>query len=282
MIERITLASIPSVIYIPDPFRGKGPLPLVVLFRATPDEWFNAREDDSRGRRTIYTIVADMIEKSLLRPAAFVFPSTCCNAEGEFYFTEDVHRPDLRKSRIPFLNARKFEEEYLPELQSRFPQVDTSRVSLDGFSLGGATALSYAFQSPRRYVSVGSYDAVLLDWEEDNRQVDPQTTSDVTFQDFPYIYGNNPDREWFESINPLNLIATQTVPFLLFMAASNENGPQANAPKVKRFQEIMARRGITNYASSPILSEESGHEWYWVDEYLYRSLPFHTHALNAG
>ncbi len=281
MIARGTFEEIPFVIYIPDAFLKEQQLPLITLFRAWPDEWFNTREDSSRGRRSVFTVITDMIAKGFLKPAAFVFPATACLESQEYYFADSVYAPAFRKSQNPCLTRQIFEQGLLPYLKSQWPKLDIRRVALDGFSLGGATALTYAFANPARYLSVGSFDAVLMDYERDNRLMYPQTPSDVTFQDFPYVYGDNPDAEWFRSINPLDLIDHADLPVYLYMVASNDDSLQANAPRVIEFQKKMRRRGITNYAASPVLHPESAHEWYWVDEYLYRALPFHTHALNG-
>ena len=42
MIERNVIAGIPCVIYLPDPFLVGSKLPLITLFRASPDEWFQS------------------------------------------------------------------------------------------------------------------------------------------------------------------------------------------------------------------------------------------------
>ena len=53
------------------------------------------------------------------------------------------------------MDAAHFVDKFLPELAEKYP-VDIDRVSLDGFSLGGFTSLSYSFSYPDRFISTGS------------------------------------------------------------------------------------------------------------------------------
>ena len=280
MIERGQHQHIPYVIYLPDAFLQKGPLPLLVIFRACPDEWFRPRQDDSRGRRNVFLIITDLIEKGWLEPCAFLFPRTCNQDLTEFYFADGIYHPEGRTSSESYLDRDGFENELLPELAQKYP-LDVSRVSLDGFSLGGYTSLIYSFLSPGRYISTGSFDGSLLDYEYDNRRISPDTPSDLTFDTFPYLFGPDPDEEFFRTRNPADLLlGGQEVPNLFVMGTA-ESTPTSNRPRVEHFSRIMEEKGIENHAPQLIIDENSTHDWYWVDEYLYRSIPFHAKCLNS-
>jgi S-formylglutathione hydrolase FrmB len=280
MIQRDEFQGIPYVIFLPETFLRFKPLPLVVLFRAHPDEWFQARQDPSRGRRTVFLVVQDLIEKEKISPCAFLFPSTQSLDGSEFYFAEDVFSADLRQSQGSFLTQKLFHEELLPSMAEKYP-VDISRVSLDGFSLGGFTSLSYAFQSPRRYQSVGSFDGALLDYDFDNRRVSPGTPSDLTFDQFPYLFGDDPQEEFFRARNPMDLVGSVPLSSPLFLMATAEETPTANRPRVEQFAERMQSAGIENHAPQLLIHQESRHNWFWVDQYLTQSLPFHAACLNG-
>jgi hypothetical protein len=281
MIEKTNFQGIPYVIYIPDQFKHIEHLPLIVLFRGHPDEWFNPKEDSSRGKRTVFTIIWDMISKGFLEPSAFLFPCTCSVDRQEFYFADNIHFPDLRTSKDPVLSQPLFEQAFLPHIQQKYG-VDIKRVSLDGFSLGGYTSLAYSFLNPGRYASTGSFDGSILDYEYDNRTISPDTPSDVTFDQFPYLFGNNPESEFFRSKNPMDLVINaQKAPDNLFIMASNDKKPESNLLRVLQFTENMKSKSIKNHAEQLLIDEDSRHEWYWVDEYLYRALPFHSKILNG-
>lgn len=281
MIERTEIAGIPSVIYLPDPFLGNGKLPLITIFRAKPDEWFQSRLDHSRGKRNVFTVVKDLIEHSYLRPCGFVFPQTCNQNGTEFYFTSHVtERQFCAEPPETIMDVDHFCEQYLPELGQKY-DVDIDRVSLDGFSLGGYTSLAYSLLKPGRFVSTGSFDGSILDYEFDNKAVTPETPSDLTFDVFPYLYGSNPLEANFRAVNPTDIIqnSDREVPSNLFIMHSNENHPTSNKPRVLKFLELMQEKEISNGAGDALLHENSMHEWYWVDEYLFRSLPFHSKCL---
>jgi hypothetical protein len=58
--------------------------------------------------------------------------------------------------------------------------------------------------------------------------------------------------------------------------SSASHSPESNGWRVRAFLEA-AR--IHNHAAAPLLHPASEHTWWWVDEHLYRTLPFHSHFL---
>lgn len=283
MIERDIIAGIPCVIYLPDQFSSHSKLPLISIFRAKPDEWFQSRLDHSRGKRNVFTVVKDLIDHDYLKPCGFVFPQTSNNANNEFYFAAQVQQKNLCLDPPEIiLDVDYFCDVFLTDLATKYP-VDIRRVSLDGFSLGGFTSLSYSFSRPQRFVSTGSFDGSILDYEMDNKRINPKTQSDLTFDTFPYLYGEDPDEVAFRAQNPLDILqrSDSVVPENLFIMHSSEETPTSNKPRVLKFLVSLRNRGIVNSAPNALLHENSMHEWYWVDEYLFRSLPFHSQCLNS-
>ena len=280
MIISNTYKEIPYVIYRPEQYNNIKNLPLVVLFRAHPNEWFQSRQDSSRGKRNSYLVISDLIAKGYVKPAAYLFPATCNSSLDEFYFCDDLSNPEKRNNQENYLTHKLFEEELLAHVCHEF-DLDFNRVSLDGFSLGGYTSLVYSFMSPNRYVSTGSFDAAILDYYYDNKEQTPDTKSDLRFDFFPYIFGGTPDRETFEKMDPIWKVHNQQdIPKNLFISASNCNKEHSNKARVFRLIQAMKDKEICNHCTTEIIDENSSHEWFWVDEYLYRSLPFHTHKLN--
>lgn len=276
MIVREEYEGIEYVLYLPDAFLGEEKLPLITLFRAGPEEWFQSRQDDSRGKRNLFTLTIDLIEKSFLKPCGFLFPRTNTRDGSRYYFSKGPFVQEPKGEAV--LSQQFFEEKLLPHLAENYP-VDIERVSLDGFSLGGYTALSYSFTNPQRYKSTGCFDGALLDFHFDNRSISPDTPSDLCFDEFPYLFDAEPSEEYFRSQNPLDLAQRGQFPPNLFVMASADTHPTSNRPRMEKLAEFMHNHGVVNHAQELIIDENSRHEWYWVDEYLYRALPFHSHKL---
>jgi S-formylglutathione hydrolase FrmB len=280
MIERNSCKSIEYVIYRPEQYADIEKLPVVVLFRGKPEEWFQARQDSSRGKRNAYLVISDLIAKGFVKPAAYLFPTSCSEDGDEFYFCEDLKAADKRSNKTPYLTKEIFENELLPQVCEQY-DLDLTRISLDGFSLGGYTSLVYSFLSPERYKSTGSFDAAILDYEYDNLEVNPETKSDLRFDFFPYIFDGIPSIEEFEKIDPVTqVLKDRAVPENLYICCSGSNVENSNKPRVMRLKDAMDKQGVRNHAESTVVDLNSSHEWFWVDEYLYRCLPFHTHVLN--
>ncbi|PCJ16269.1 MAG: hypothetical protein COB02_16585 [Candidatus Cloacimonadota bacterium] len=280
MIERNNYNGIEYVIYRPEQYSKIDNLPVVVLFRGHPDEWFQSRQDTSRGKRNSYLVINDLITKGYVKPAAYLFPATCNSALDEYYFCHDLKAPKQRNNQENYLTHQNFETEFLPDVCKQY-NLDENKVSLDGFSLGGYTSLVYSFLSPEKYISTGSFDGAILNYETDNIKLNPKTTSDLTFDSFPYIFGGIPSQKDFESIDPLFKISNDfIIPKNLFISGTNCNLENSNKPRVKLLLETMQSKNINNHCDASIIDINSSHEWFWVDEYLYRALPFHTHKLN--
>ena len=284
MIQRDIIAGIPCVIYLPDPFLTDSKLPLITLFRASPDEWFQSRQDHSRGKRNVFTVVKDLIDQDYLMPCGLVFPQTCNHLQSEYYFSAKIHElSSSNEAPESILDVDHFVNYFLPELANKYP-VDIDRVSLDGFSLGGFTSLCYSFSYPDRFVSTGSFDGSILDYNFDNKRVTPDSPSDLSFDQFPYLFGNDPDEALFRSQNPLDIVSDskREIPKNLHIMYTNDNNPTSNKPRVQNFLDKMKERGVVNLAEIELIHENSLHEWYWVDEYLFRCLPFHSRKLKES
>ncbi len=281
MIERDIIAGIPCVIYLPDPFLIGSKLPLITLFRASPDEWFQSRQDHSRGKRNVFTVVKDLIDRDYLMPCGLIFPQTCNHSQNEYYFSSKTQNVELcNEAPDTILDVTHFIDVFLPELAEKYP-VDIDRVSLDGFSLGGYTSLSYSFAYPNRFISTGSFDGSILDYNYDNKRITPDSPSDLTFDVFPYLFGVDPDENSFRSQNPIDILNNldREIPRNLHIMYTNDNNPTSNKLRVQKFLESMKNRGLVNSAEMELINENSVHEWYWVDEYLFRCLPYHSRML---
>jgi S-formylglutathione hydrolase FrmB len=255
------------------------PLPAVVLFRGVPEEWLNEGQDDTRGGRTLLTVMDDLIRAGQSAPLAFILPRTANRSQTGFVSYGTALRPDLLEDRS-FLGTCRMDDfldqEILPKaFESGL--VARDRVSIDGFSLGGAAAIQHALRRSDVFRSCGCYDGALLEYAFDNVEVTPDTPSDLRFDGFPYLYGNPPDEAAFRAVNALDVVGRgdfRMPPSMIHYAS--ERAPAENGWRVRAFLE---RSGIDNQAEDPTMSPESAHAWWWADEHLYRTLPFHSRVL---
>lgn len=253
------------------------PVPGLMLFRSVPEEWLNKSQDSTRGGRNIISVLNDLMQKSYCPPMAFILPRTSNESETANVPYGKALYPELIKDKT-YIGNGDMDGFIFNELIPRtFVSgiVKDGLISVDGFSVGGASAIYYAMKRPDLFASFASYDASLLKYEFDNPQIYPGTPSDLKFSDFPYLYGYPPDEDYFRSINPMDLISDIPMPPGM-IHYSNSQSPAANGWRVKNF---LNKSKIRNYASQSLLNHYSDHTWWWADEHLYRSLPFHARFL---
>lgn len=251
------------------------PLPAVLLLRANPHEWLAPWQDEHRGGRNLITVMQELVARGYCPPLAFVLPRTCNFAETAFVGGGQALYPELIKAPAGLGTARIdafLDQEVIPLALASGLIAD--RLAIDGFSLGGAAAVYHALRRPERFVSVGSYDGSFLVWEFDNPLIDAETPSDLRLDDFAYLYGFPPHETAFRQSNVLDRLQRpfRLPPALIHYAAAEH--PTANGWRVRE-----ALKHLPNHASEPRLHPDSAHNWYWTDEHLYRSLPFHGHYL---
>lgn len=282
LIERVAFVSqilaTPTDFLIVLPEGAQPPLPAVLLFRAAPEEWLDPHQDAHRNGRTLLTVMQDLMQKGYSPPLAFVLPRSCNYAGSAFVAHGRALRPDL----IPEpagLGTADFDafldRELIPKALAT--GLISDRLALDGFSLGGAAALAHALRRPERFTSVASFDGSFLDWAFDNVLISPDTPSDLRFDFFPYLYGFPPDEAAFRAANPLDRLQRpfSLPPAMIHYAAAEH--PTANGWRVRELLNY-----VSNQAENPVMHPASAHTWYWADEHLYRSLPFHARHLYRG
>lgn len=255
------------------------PLPGVVLYRGAPEEWLNAEQDDSRQGRTLLTVMQDLMDAGLSAPLAFILPRTANGDMSAFASYGSALRPDLIEDRSYLGTCRMddfLDQDILPRAFATGLVVE-DLVSIDGFSLGGAASIQHALRRPDLFRSCGSYDGALLEFAFDNPEITPDTPSDLRFDWFPHLYGFPPDEAAFRAENALDVVGRgdfRMPPSMLHYAS--ERSPDENGWRMRAFLETSA---IENAAEDATMSPESAHTWWWADEHLYRTLPFHARWL---
>ena len=256
------------------------PLPAVMLFRGRPEEWLNPHEDASRRGRNLISVYQDLRAKGYCRELAFILPQTTNLSGSAFISHGRAQKPELIDDKSMLGNGRMDDfiyDELIPHA-AQTGLIDPQRLSIDGFSLGGASSIYHALNRPELFRSCGSYDGSFLDFEFDNPLLKQDTPSDLRFDQFPYLFGFPPNENVFRKQNPIDMaksgLAKDLPPAMIHF--SNNQSPESNGWRVRR---LLQSAPIENHAQRPDLDEASDHQWWWVDEHLYRSLPFHSHFL---
>ncbi|MDF1788568.1 MAG: alpha/beta hydrolase-fold protein [Verrucomicrobiales bacterium] len=259
------------------------PLPAVLLLRGKPQEWLKPHEDSSRRGRNLLSVYQDLREKGYCKELAFILPQTCNDSGSNFISHGEALHPELIEDKSQIGNGRIdafLDEELIPHC-AQSPLIDTEHLSIDGFSLGGSSAIYHALRRPELFKSCASFDGSFLDFDFDNPLVTPETPSDLRFDFFPYLFGFPPNEKIFRKQNPIDMakagLGKHLPPAMIHF--SNNQSPESNGWRVQRF---LQEAQIQNHAPRPDLDEASDHQWWWVDEHLYRSLPFHSHFLYSS
>lgn len=270
---------------ITHPDHGIPPFPGVILLRGTPEEWLDKACDESRGGRNLLTVLEDLMVQGFCPPLAFILPRTTNASQTAFISHGIALRPDLIVD-PSFIGCGAMNDFFDLELIPRVVAtglVLPGALAIDGFSLGGASSIYHALRRPDLFVSSGSYDGAFLKYEYDDPRIFPDTPSDLRLDEFPYLFGYPPDVASFRWHNVLDVVRQisdrqwQDYPRMMIHYA-NEEGPTANGWRV---QELLATPGLRNYAYTPSLHPQSAHNWWWTDEHLYRTLPFHAYFLQS-
>ncbi|MFC1742939.1 alpha/beta hydrolase [Candidatus Riflebacteria bacterium] len=295
MIEKITLQSRilntfhQAIVYIPDAFcHISSNLPVLYLFRGKSEEWFEKPEE--RGGRALFYVVEDLISKGYMQPLAIVCPDIC--DENGKIFSCGFDLKALLDRDIPGIGSGNFRDffiaEFFPWIENKFSFAGKAHLrAIGGFSLGSLTAFSLAFTRPELFSVLSSYDGSFLFWYYDHPEGTGPQENDLRLDLFPYWFGLPPDLEHFRRHNPFDILywadgdeAKAIARLKIFQHCANETHITANNWREARMAQILKDYGMDNQFKSLCLHPNAKHNWYWVDEHLYRLLPPLSKILN--
>ncbi len=277
----------------------RGPQPVLYLFRGRGEEWF-AKPPERHGRNLV-SVVEHLIDLEYLSPFVIVCPDIV--EEECHYCAFDLAEPP------PSLGTGKyrqfFTEEYFDLIEKKLfggeqasenashttahssthhatvhSSTHATARAIGGFSLGSLAAFTIAFLRPDLFTAVSSYDGAFLYWNYDHPEGYGPPENDLRFDWFPYWFGSSPDWNSFVQANPHSLLQNAAGRRLhglsrmtYFMHSSAEDHVTANAWREDKLYRALLECGFQQGFEEVLLSPDSVHDWYWVDEHLYRLLP---------
>jgi enterochelin esterase-like enzyme len=274
-------------IYLPPGYdKSTERYPVVYLFRGHEREWVNPQEDGSRKGRTAATVADDLINGGTIGPVILVMPGLATDDNRIPGLGINFVQPELVTAE-PTVGPGRFEDfmvrEVIPAVDAQFRTLaDRQHRGVDGFSLGGFTAVSLGLRFPDLFSSVGAFDGTMF-WANATR---PDGTQDslVLNSMFRAAFGAPVNMERFRQVNPMDLVdavPAETLQALTFHIHSGSEAAEPNASNFFRNQALVEKlkaRGVAN-SFEPFALEGSSHNWWWADEHLTRSLVKHMQVF---
>lgn len=278
-------------IYLPPRYSSGQRFPVVYLFRGHEKEWQDRQQDKSRSQNAC-DVAEELFLSRTIKEMILVMPST--SSEDGTIITGGVNlrAPELLRDK-PGIGTGAFED-YLFELIEHIDATYNTQKSrqgraVDGFSMGGFTALLLALKRPELFCSVGSYDGSFGFWRKLDPRKGARAGSDAIFDPFPHIHGQPFDPGHHRQNNPADLILAargaqirniRALRFHLYCAGAPE--PRANRDRTLHIISLLSLRGVSNIPTNAIFDPRAEHTWHWADEYLKRSLVSHNQAFCAS
>lgn len=265
--------------------------PVVYFLRSHEIEWF-APNAPGRNGTSLKDVADSLIANGHIGKMILVGPSTG-GAWGEAALV-NMLRPDL--AAWGGIGSGRFEdyfvEDLIPEIDSNFRTVpDREHRGIDGFSLGGYSALVYSLRNPELFSSVGSYDGSMMWYNLDDPEISGNGPDDWIWMNPPPPYD-----QWFNSIfdsprnipymlqhNPTNILvdanaakldSIRSIRFHIHSVHSVDPD-SGNHTRNLQFVDSLAARGIFNTFSDITLAPGARHDYGYADIHASKSLIKH-------
>ena len=282
-------------IYLPPGYTGsRERFPVLYLFRGHEGEWCNPSQDSTRGGRTAIDDLDDMIVSGKAARMIVVMPST--TSDDAAISCLGVNMISAKRVReVQGIGTGRFEEYLIDDLLNHVDATyrtiaDRWHRAVDGFSLGGYTAMLMVAKYPDRFVSAGCYDGTMM-WRE---LTDPrergEDRSDRTWMHsslFDAAFGRPRNYSAMRRNNPTGIIANargrvlanlRQIHFHVHSAAAD--GQRGNLDRARHFIEVLETVGLRNSFRHTRLTPAAQHTWAYADMHLRRTLPLHSRLFS--
>ena len=281
-------------IYLPEEYAsGRARYPVLYVFRGHEREWVNPYEDDSRGGSALPDILDALISRRRIRPMIVVMPGLNSSDNSIPGLGVNMFAPQTVASK-PGIGTGRFEDyivrELVPSIDSLFRTIpDRFHRGVDGFSLGGYTAMLLAVKHPNLFASAGCYDGTHM-WKDLADPRDPSGREvDHTWMEaglFDAVFGRPRNARIIAQYNPTNLIIhakgrrkhlLRTTAFHIQSAAFDYD--KGNIDRTRHFVHHLHASGMVNSFRDVVLSSSAVHSWKWADLHMRRVLPHHDEVF---
>jgi enterochelin esterase-like enzyme len=277
-------------IYLPPGYdtleRATARYPVLYLFRGHEREWVNSLEDHSRDGRTVVDTYLELLEKGEVGRMILVFPGISSDEDSVPGLLVNFKEPELSGG-AKGIGTGRFEDYFLKELMSYVDSryrtlADGAYRGVDGFSLGGLTAMKIAAQYPKLFSSAGAYDGTFFYATKTGRSIRHE---DRVFQApiFNPHFGLPRDYSYGAANSPVNLIMRGDSRELQRLCWMVQSGPEAAEPgdsnfyRAQHLLEALSRHNIPN--NVPAVLEDGSHNWHTADRHMRYTLPHHWQVL---
>jgi S-formylglutathione hydrolase FrmB len=276
-------------VYLPPGYgAGEARYPVVYLFRGHEREWLNPAEDQHRQGRTAATIADELIGSGAIPPLILVMPGLTSADERVPGLGINLKAPE-RAGAAAGIGPGRFADflvqEVIPAVDARFStRRDRQGRGVDGFSLGGFTALSLALRFPHLFASAGAFDGTFF--YAGGRRPDGSPDALLYHPMLAPVFGDPVDLELVARTNPADLIDRLPDDVLGAIAFHIHCAPEEQEPHASNYyrnQYLIAKlrsRGA-RLTCDPFVLPGSSHNWYWADEHLRLSLIQHAAIFTA-
>lgn len=276
-------------VYLPEGYgdstRG---YPTLYLFRGAEREWAGSQDRREGLKKLLDRLIGDgVIEPLIVVLPGFMEPS------GQ---SQGVPLDWLADGRSRGVGNGRFEKHFF-EIKAIVEDCFSVRIgrrhtAVDGFSMGGFSAMYLALKYPSLFASAGAYDGSFM-WPG---QIDPRRKPQgrscqlwLSSACAPYFLG---ERGWnlekMERANPISwvnlakgkrLIDLRDLHVHMHAAGSETLG---NVDRCMELDSYLADIGVTNsFRDQIIFDPRAAHDWSWADRHLEETLPLHDRVFRS-
>ncbi|MCA9320567.1 MAG: hypothetical protein KDB53_07525 [Planctomycetes bacterium] len=277
-------------VYLPSQYsRDAGPFPVLYLFRGHETEWLGNQDD----RYGLVRLLNGMMDQGHVQPMVVVMPGFMeTNRE-----TQGIPVNWSENGRSRGVGNGRMEDHFFEvkaQVEKDFAvRRDRGGVALDGFSMGGYSAVLLGTRYPRLFGSVGAYDGSFM-WPG---QIDPRRkpagrACKLWFSETcsPFFRRDGVwDRLKMERHNPIaitrmargeRLLALRSVAFHVRAAGAETSG---NVDRCQALDEVFAARGLRNSFRKRLrFDDDARHTWAWADRHLTETLRLHDAVFTGS
>jgi predicted alpha/beta superfamily hydrolase len=281
-------------IYLPEGYgETQERCPVVFFLRGHEREWFNPNEDSTRKGRTLKDVADALIESGQIGKMILVGISTASADNSVPCLGVNMLNPHVVT--VEGIGTGRYEDyltrDLIWHIDSTYRTIPSrTKRGIDGFSLGGYTAVMMGVKHPDLFCSVGAYDGTHMWYDFDDTRRNDEPPDDYTWvrtEFFKAAFGEPRDIAYMKQYNPLNLLMNaspeqlrkiKSVQFHILAAAYD--GDKGNIERAEHLLDFFKKKGIKNSFSDVKLTPTALHDWHHANLYAEKTLQKHWQSFS--